>query len=222
MDINLNEIEIRVIGALMEKEMTTPDYYPLTLNALVSACNQKSNRHPVMDLDKKTVAKALDRLCRKELVWEKSMAGSRVLKYAHRMRETFNLSPKEAAVICLLFLRGPQTSGELKSRSARMCRFADTAEVEKLLTFLSQRENGPFVVSLPRRAGQRETRYAHLFSGEIDLDEQAEVQADSDPLIMQVRADDEKIAELERKVDALSAELNELKNRFAEFTKQFE
>lgn len=170
MNIRLDALEARVIGCLIEKQITTPDQYPLSLNALTNACNQKSNRDPVMDLDEGTVQRTVDGLARKHFVIEKSGFGSRVPKYQHRFCNSefgpLKLSPQELAIVCELLLRGPQTPGELRGRAARMAAFADSAEVERTLEQLMQREDGPFVARLPREPGRREARYAHLFSGE--------------------------------------------------------
>lgn len=163
--------ETRVIGCLIEKEITTPEQYPLSLNALTNACNQKSNRDPVLDLDEAAVQQIVDQLARKRLVSEQSGYGSRVPKYQHLFCNTnfgtLKFSPQELGVVCELFLRGPQTPGELRSRASRMCRFGDVTEVEAVLHSLATRADGPFVVRLAREPGKRESRYAHLFSGEI-------------------------------------------------------
>jgi|KBSMisStandDraft_5_1062788.scaffolds.fasta_scaffold87885_2 uncharacterized protein YceH (UPF0502 family) len=171
MNIELTAIEARVIGCLIEKQVTTPDQYPLSLNALVNACNQKSNRDPVLELDERTVQQTLDGLARKHLVVERSGFGSRVPKYQHRFCNTeygtLKLDPPELAIVCELLLRGPQTPGELRSRAARMAPFSDVSDVEAALTRLSERADGPFVVRLAREPGRRDSRYAHLFSGEV-------------------------------------------------------
>ncbi|MBX5462018.1 MAG: DUF480 domain-containing protein [Steroidobacteraceae bacterium] len=172
MKIELSPMEARVIGCLIEKQITTPDQYPLSLNALVNACNQKSNRDPVMDVDEATVQAAVDSLSKKHLVLERSGFGSRVPKYQHRFCNTefgtLKLSPQELAIVCELMLRGPQTPGELRSRASRLAPFADASEVEATLESLQKREDGPFVVRLAREPGRRESRYAHLFSGPVD------------------------------------------------------
>ena len=171
MNIELTLQETRVIGCLIEKEITTPEQYPLSLNALTNACNQRSNRDPVLDLDEVSVQQVVDGLIRKFHVSEHGGFGSRVPKFQHRFCNsnygTLKFSPQELGVICELFLRGPQTPGELRSRTARLCRFADVTEVEAVLAQLAGREDGPFVVRLPREPGKRESRYAHLFSGEV-------------------------------------------------------
>jgi uncharacterized protein YceH (UPF0502 family) len=171
MDLVLDEHEARVVGSLLEKEITTPDQYPLSLNALTNACNQKSNRDPVMSLDEAQVLAALDSLRGKHLILEKSGFGSRVPKYQHRFCNTqfgtLQFSEQEFGLVCVLLLRGPQTPGELRSRTQRLCRFSDVGEVEACLEALADREDGPFVVRLAREPGKRESRYAHLFSGEV-------------------------------------------------------
>jgi uncharacterized protein len=170
--IVLSPIEARVIGCLIEKQITTPDQYPLSLNALVNACNQKSNRDPVLELEERIVQQAVDDLGRKHFVVEKSGFGSRVPKYQHRFCNTeygtLKLDPQELAIVCELLVRGPQTPGELRSRAARMASFSDVSEVEAALTRLSEREDGPFVTQLVREPGRRDSRYAHLFSGPVE------------------------------------------------------
>ena len=171
MKIELTAIEARVIGCLIEKQITTPDHYPLSLNALVNACNQKSNRDPVLELEERIVQQTVDGLGRKHLVVEKSGFGSRVPKYQHRFCNTeygtLKFDPQELAIVCELLVRGPQTPGELRSRAARMAPVTDVSEIEAALTRLSEREDGPFVTRLAREPGRRDSRYAHLFSGEV-------------------------------------------------------
>src|ERR1700739_3507287 len=171
MNIELSPIEARVIGCLIEKQITTPDQYPLSLNALVNACNQKSNRDPVMSADEEAIQTTLDHLIRKHLVIKKSGFGSRVPKYQHRFCNTefgtLKFDPQELAIVCELLVRGPQTPGELRSRAARMAPVTDVSEIEAALTRLSNREDGPFVTRLAREPGRRDSRYAHLFSGEV-------------------------------------------------------
>ena len=171
MKIELTALEARVIGSLIEKQITTPDQYPLSLNALANACNQKSNRDPVMDLDEATVQKTLDSLSKKHFVMEKSGFGSRVPKYQHRFCNTefgtLKLDPQELAIVCELLVRGPQTPGELRTRASRMAPFAETSEVEAALAKLAQRADGPFVVRLAREPNRRDSRWAHLFSGPV-------------------------------------------------------
>ena len=169
MNIRLDALEARVLGCLVEKEITTPDQYPLSLNALVNACNQKSNRDPVLELDEATVQATLDGLGRRHLVLERSGFGSRVLKYRHRLcngdHNPLQFSPQELAIVCELLLRGPQTPGELKARVQRMAPFADAGAVEATLAGLKARPDGPFVVRLPRQSGARDARWAQLFTG---------------------------------------------------------
>jgi len=171
MNIELSALEARVIGCLIEKQVTTPEQYPISLNALTNACNQKSNRDPVLQLPEAEVQGLIDALSRKHLVLEKSGFGSRVPKYHQRFCNTefsvFQFTPQERAIVCELLLRGAQTPGELRSRAARMAAFADAGEVEAALEALAHREAGPLVVRLAREPGRRETRYAHLFGGPI-------------------------------------------------------
>jgi uncharacterized protein len=214
MDIELNEIEVRVLGALVEKETTTPDYYPMSLNALINACNQKSNREPVMNLDESTVREALDSLNAKGLAGPISTAESRVTKYAHRLPETFNFDRRETAILCVLFLRGPQTPGELRGRTERMYRFDGLEAVESVLHRLIEREP-PLVKRLPRLPGAKESRYAHLLAGEVEAG--GELNAASD-----AGCDTERIARLESEVAALRNELADLRQQLVDFRKQFE
>jgi uncharacterized protein len=230
MKIELTFIEARVVGCLIEKQITTPDQYPLSLNALVNACNQKSNRDPVLDLDERTVQQTVDDLGRKHIVVEKSGFGSRVPKYQHRFCNTeygtLKLDPQELAVVCELLLRGPQTPGELRSRASRMAAFTDVSEVEAALTRLSEREDGPFVVRLAREAGRRDSRYAHLFSGEVAVGDASENEAPvgtdaGRPTPLSTPAEtafpdmrqEQRLARLEEEVRALRAELNDLRTR---------
>lgn len=206
MTIELAPHEARVIGCLVEKQIATPEQYPLSLNALVGACNQKSNRDPVLELDEATVQHTLDALAKKYLVSEETGYGSRVAKYRHRFCNseygTLKFSPRELAVVCELLLRGPQTPGELRGRASRLCPFRDADEVEATLEQLSRREDGPFVIRLPREPGKREARYAHLFGGAIDIPEESAAPAES------AAAGHE---QLERRVAALEAEVARLR-----------
>ncbi len=212
----LNHVEIRVLGSLIEKDITTPDYYPLSLNALVNACNQKSNRDPVMSLDEDTVRDGLRALNEKGLAGPVSSADSRVPKYEHRLQEVFNLPRAETAVLCVLLLRGPQTPGELRGRTERMHRFEELSDVHSTLQRLIQREP-PLVQMLPRQPGTKETRYMHLLSGEMEM---AEPPA-GEPATT-TSADDERIARLESEIGSLKAEIAALKKELQEFRKQFE
>jgi uncharacterized protein YceH (UPF0502 family) len=218
MNIVLSEIEARVLGALVEKDITTPDYYPLSLNALVNACNQKNNRDPIMNLEEGAVRDALDGLQEHGLAGRVSGADSRVTKYEHRLQEAFNFSRGETAVLCVLLLRGPQTPGELRGRTERMHRFEDLDAVQSTLQKLMQREP-PLVVVLPRQPGTKEFRYAHLLSGEVEaggltLPQMVSPSGSS--------ADKERVSRLEEAVAALQNEVRELKRQLAEFRKQFE
>jgi hypothetical protein len=200
-----------VLGALLEKEITTPEYYPMSLNALVNACNQKSNRDPVVSYDDDTVEDAIAALKPKGLMLTITGAGSRVAKYAHRLSEKLNLGRRETAILCELMVRGPQTVGELKNRADRMHSFGDLQEVESVLERMSE-----LVAKLPRRPGEKEQRYAHLLSGEPQSTEAFEGAAEVHPQ----RAD--RIAALESETARLREELVDLKRQFADFRRQFE
>ncbi|HEY6390948.1 MAG TPA: YceH family protein [Bryobacteraceae bacterium] len=204
----LHPIEVRVLGSLLEKEITTPEYYPLSLNALINACNQKSNREPPVNFDQETVEHALQTLRDKGLLLTITGAGSRVPKYGHRISEKLNLGRRELAILCELMLRGPQTLGELRTRADRMHSFDDLAQVESVIEHLPE-----LITKLPRRAGEKEARYAHLLSGEPAIPE-------NEPEVSQPRSD--RIAVLEAEVAELRSELESLKEQFAEFRKQFE
>ena len=173
METLLSEAEVRVLGSLAEKQVTTPDYYPLTMNALVHACNQISNRDPVVQYEERQVAEAVDSLRLKNLVYIFYGADSRVPKYKHMMREVYSLSPQELAVMCVLMLRGPQTVGEIRGRTGRLYEFADLAEVEATLDGLARRDEGPLVVRLPRQPGRKDSRYAHTLAGVPEVPEEA-------------------------------------------------
>jgi len=211
-EVQMSPAEARIVGALMEKEATTPDYYPLSLNALINACNQKSNREPVMELDENTVRDVLESLRDKRLAGPTSSADSRVTKYEHRMQELFNFTRGESAIICVLLLRGPQTPGELRGRTERLHRFEELSDVQSTLQRLMQRTPA-LVAMLPRQPGTKEARYAHLFSGNVDtvVNPQPSTRAFESPS-----------AGLEEEVRALRAEVEELKRQFAEFKKQFD
>jgi uncharacterized protein YceH (UPF0502 family) len=215
MNIELSPIEARVIGCLIEKQITTPDQYPLSLNALVNACNQKSNRDPVMSADEAAIQSTLDHLSRKHLVIEKSGFGSRVPKYQHRFCNTefgsLKFTPQELAIVCELLVRGPQTPGELRTRAARMASFSDVGQVETALESLSSRADGPFVVRLPREPGRRDSRYAHLFSGAVTIpvlteDSMTGPSMESEPA-------PSRLERLEKEVQQLKEELNNIKAR---------
>ncbi|WP_117234132.1 YceH family protein [Vibrio maerlii] len=211
MNIELSPVEARVIGCLIEKEVTTPDHYPLTLNSLTSACNQKSNREPVMDLTESDVLDAVEALISRRLVSDESSFNSRVSKYQHRFCNTefgdLQLNEKERGIVCSMLVRGAQTPGELRTRTNRLCQFTDVKEVEATLEAMANREAGALVVKLPREPGKRESRYQHLFSGEVDL---AALEAAA-PVSQSSVAGNARIDELEQQVQELKAELAELK-----------
>jgi hypothetical protein len=216
MNIELSPLEARVIGCLIEKQITTPDQYPLSLNALVNACNQKSNRDPVMEVDEPTIQATLDHLAKKHFVVERSGFGSRVPKYQHRFCNTeygtLKLTPQELAIVCELLLRGPQTPGELRTRASRMAPFSEVGQVEAALESLRSREDGPFVVRLPREPGRRDARYAHLFSGAVAL---PAIEAEPQALALASVAAETpaRLERLEEQVRRLREELDDLKRR---------
>jgi len=217
MDILLSDVETRVLGSLVEKELT-PEYYPLSLNALVNACNQKSNRDPVMSLDEEAVREAMRTLDKKGLAGAADNMVSRVSKYEHRLQEAYNFTRHEIAILAELLLRGPQTPGELRSRADRMHKFDDLGIVQSTLQRLMKREP-PLVKMLPRQPGTKEARYAHLLSGG------AELPPPDHPVGSAVRSgpnDGERIARLEARIETLQSEIADLKQQFAAFRKQFE
>lgn len=217
---NLTLAETRIIGALLEKELTTPDQYPLSLNSLTTACNQKTNREPVMDLSETEVRATVDDLLKKRLVMEESGFGSRVSKLRHRFCNTefgaLKLSPQEVGIVCVLLLRGAQTPGELRTRTNRLCEFGDAHHVEQCLDAMAARDE-PLVVKLPREPGQREVRYAHLFGGDVDTAQQPMRSISSTSFIGastdSSTADDERITQLEQQVAQLQQEISALKQR---------
>ena len=219
MNIQLTALEARVIGSLIEKAITTPDQYPLSLNALTNACNQKSNRDPVLELDERTVQETLDSLARKHLVMERSGFGSRVPKYQHRFCNTgfgtLEFTPQETAILCELMLRGPQTPGELRSRASRMAPITEVGEVEAALARLAAREDGPFVVRLAREPGKRESRYAHLLSGSVEGAAEGIEQFAAEAPAAAPRADgkslQERVTQLEQRVEELQREIAALR-----------
>lgn len=220
MDFVLNEIEARVLGSLIEKDITTPDYYPLSLNALTNACNQKNNREPLMALEEGAIRQALRTLNEKGLAGTAGGADSRVTKYEHRLQEAFNFTRPEVAVLCVLLLRGPQTPGELRGRTERMHRFEELADVLSALQHLMQREP-PLVKMLSRQPGTKESRYAHLLCGELES-WMAPAPVEAHPVVGHGTANDERIARLEAEVVALKKEQAELKEQLESFRKQFE
>jgi uncharacterized protein YceH (UPF0502 family) len=218
----LNETEIRVLAALWEKEITTPEYYPLSLNALVNACNQKSNREPVMHVDEGSVRSALRSLDDNSLARSVSAADSRVTKYEHRLQEAFNFDRREAAIFCELLLRGPQTPGELRSRAERMHHFDDLSEVQSALQRLMNRDPA-LVKVLARQPGTKEARYVHLLSGDIPAASSAE--AHERPAIANREnqaKDTSRLESLESEVAQLRKDIADLKQQLATFRKQFE
>jgi uncharacterized protein YceH (UPF0502 family) len=216
-DIVLSEFEARVLGCLVEKEITTPEYYPLSLNALVHACNQKSNRDPLMNLDENAVRHAL-RMLGEQMLARSASGDSRVAKYEHRLPDTFNFTRPETAILCELLLRGPQTPGELRSRAERMHPFEDLSVVQSTLKHLMERDP-PLVKVLPRQAGNKEARYMHLLSGDVEVREA--------PLVKEaapsgISGENERITCLEAEISDLQKEVADLKKQFAEFRKQFD
>jgi uncharacterized protein YceH (UPF0502 family) len=220
----LTEIETRVLGSLIEKDITTPDYYPLSLNALVNACNQKNNRDPVMALDETAVRDALASLQEKRMAGPASGADSRVTKFEHRLQEVFNFDRREIAVICVLLLRGPQTPGELRNRTDRMYHFEALDDVVSTLDRLAQREP-PLAAVLPRQPGTKESRYTHLFSGESpmsDAGESASVARAPSPATAGAIPVADRLMALEEEVARLRQQLAEVQEQLATFRKQFE
>ena len=217
----LNEVEVRVVGSLIEKQVSTPEYYPLTLNALTHACNQTSNRDPVVSYDERTVTQALESLRAKNLVYVFYGSDSRVPKYKQMLSDVFHLSPPERAVMCVLLLRGSQTVGEIRGRTNRLYEFKDLAEVEATLEGLIARDDPAIVLKLPRQAGQKEARYAHLLAGDVAISEPPE--APRTPMAAPApRAEGERVKRLEAEVEALRQEITELRQQFDDFRKQFE
>jgi uncharacterized protein YceH (UPF0502 family) len=212
----LSDVEVRVLGSLIEKDITTPDYYPLSLNALVNACNQKNNRDPVMTLDEDSVRAALDSLQAQRLAGPAHGADSRVTKYEHRLQEIFNFDRREVAILCVLLLRGAQTPGELRGRAERMYRFEELEDVHATLDRLSQRQP-PLVAVLPRQPGTKESRYMHLLSGNVAPGEVAPARSS-----LSSSAADDRIASLENEMAELRRGLAEMQQQLAAFRKQFE
>lgn len=215
MDIELSPIEARVLGAFIEKELTTPDYYPLSPNALTNACNQKSNRSPVMQLDESEVMETVERLRKKGLAMQSQDAGSRVIKFRHILREKLYLDDHELAILAELLLRGAQTPGELRARADRMARFEDLSKVEQTLQELIDKDPA-MAVKLARQAGRKEHRYMHLFSGPVDEEECGQAA----PVVLS--GTNTSIAALEEDVKQLKEELATLKEEFSTFRQQFE
>ncbi len=212
MFIELNEIEARIVGCLIEKENTTPDYYPLTLNALVNACNQKSNRNPVVSYEEETVEKGLESLQRKDVVYLFYGSGSRTPKYKHLLPKLLDLNNPETAIMCVLLLRGAQTLGELNQRTNRLYEFSGLDEINEAIESMIRREE-PLVFKLPKQPGQKEARIAHLLCGNVDVES----------FVYEVPKSTRTInTELAQRVEKLESELDSIRNEFQEFKKQFE
>ena len=221
MELTLNPIEVRVLSSLVEKSCSTPEYYPMTLNALTAACNQKSNRDPVMQVSSQDVVRALDSLRDRKLAWSVSIAGSRAPKYRHSVGDVYQLTPPQLAVLCELMLRGPQTVGELRTHAERLCKLTDTAEVLSVLQQFITWSGGPLATVAPRRSGQREERYAHLLGGPLSGGSESVLPA-AEPARLSLMAENERIAALETKVVAMEDEMARLKAEFADFARQFQ
>lgn len=215
----LSEIEVRVLGSLVEKQITTPEYYPLTLNSLTTACNQKNNRNPVTAYSEDQVAQALEALREKNLAYVFYGSTSRVPKYKHVMPEVMRLSQPEVALLCALMLRGPQTPGELRGNASRFHEFHSLEEVEETLNSLMSRDGEPLVARLERQAGQKEIRFAHLLSGEVAIDESPESIV---PRRAPAASQTDRVAKLEEEVSALKVQVEELRQRLETFKQQFE
>ena len=220
MDKDLTQLELRVLGSLIEKEVTTPDQYPLSLNALVLACNQKSNREPVLQLEETEVSEVIDDLAKRYLVSEQTGFGSRVVKYKHKFCNSvvgdLQLTPEQLGVICVLFLRGPQTPGELRSRTNRLCKFNDVGEVEAVLGELMQWESGPLVTRFPREPGKRESRYAHLFGGEVEANVEIVQESHDDEAPASRPGSDIRLNRLEQQVAQMRTEIDRLRQAISE------
>lgn len=221
MEALLNQVEARVLGSLIEKQITTPSYYPLTLAALTAACNQKSNRNPVTALDEKDVARAILTLRDKHLAWETAEAGARVMKYSHNIAGQFTFSSEQLAVLCELILRGPQTGGELRTHCERMHPLGDSAQTEAVLQSLIEYPDSPLAAKLPREPGRRENRYTHLLCGKAVLPPES-LKPQPEPATLAVRAENERLAALEDEVKQLRTEISDIQRQLAEFRKQFE
>ena len=219
MSTQLSETEVRVLGSLVEKQLTTPEYYPLTMNALTAACNQKSNRDPVMTLGETEIQSAIDRMRDLNLVYLFYGSGTRTVKYKHMLPSVYELDPAGTAVMTVLMLRGTQTIGEIRDRTGRLFEFRDLNEVQAALDELTRRDE-PLIVKLERQPGQKEARYAHLLSGEVDASKFAA--AERTPGGAGASASNERLEKLESEVERLSSELSEFRAMFDEFRKQFD
>ena len=216
----LTENEIRVLGVLIEKQITTPEYYPLTLNSLTAACNQKNNRNPVLSLAESDVERALDSLREKNLAYVFHGSTSRVPKYKHVAPEVLQLNPAELAAMCVLMLSGPQTVGEIRTRGSRLYDFKGMEEVDETVHALATRESDPMVVKLPRQPGQKDARFAHLLAGELAAEAIAESVAPSRPARREHEVD--RVSNLEAQIQTLTKQIEGLTAQFEEFKKQFE
>lgn len=215
----LTHVEVRILGALAEKAVTTPDNYPLSLSALTAACNQTTNRDPIMQLDDDTVNEAIVTLRRRSFLRAIQPAGSRVTKYQHLLADALDLDPREIALLGVLMLRGPQTPGELHARTARLAEFADTADMESVLERLIARDPLPLVTRLARRAGQKEARYAHVLAGEVTVHD--EPSSDVEIQARAVTTGSSRIDELQQEVEALRSEVADLRAQFVAFREEF-
>ena len=220
MNLTLNEYELRALGSMVEKQIATPDYYPMTLNAVINACNQKNHRDPVVSYDESIVARAIESLRDKKLAYVFHGSEARTPKYGHLFQKAFDLSEADVPLMCVLILRGPQTPGELRSRTQHLRNFESLAEVETLLQGLSMREE-PLIVKLPRQPGSRESRFAHLLGYPVEMDLR-EPPAPATYAVQPSPADNERISKLEEEVASLRQEIKELSLQLAEFRKQFE
>ena len=218
METILTDIETRVLSALVEKQLTTPEYYPLTLNSLTTACNQKNNRNPVTSYSEEQVAQGLETLREKNLAYVFYGSSSRVPKYKHVMPEVLHLTAAETALMCALMLRGPQTPGELRSNASRLHEFSGLEEIESTLNALISHDPEPFVVRLPRQPGQKEVRFAHLLNGEVAV----ETTAEESVTRRVVSPQGDRLAKLEQEVNELKGQMETLQQQFDQFKKQFE
>ncbi len=218
----LESIDARVLACLIEKSMTTPEYYPLTLKALTAACNQKSNRHPIMSLSEKGVVLALDRLRDRQLAWSVTLAGSRTPRYRHSLTDVLPMPDTHVAVLCELILRGPQTLGELRTHTTRMVAIPDLTTLQTILRELSDRADGPLVTALPNQPGRREVRYAHLVCGPPAEPSDSGVSGVEEPARQAVMADNDRLTALESRTAALEEALARVSARLTEFERQFE
>ena len=222
MDLVLEAVEVRVLGALIEKEVMTPEYYPLTLNALTAACNQKSNRDPVVQFDEKTVVRTLDALRDRDLIHMVSGADMRVPKYRQVFSEKLDLAPSQVALICVLMLRGPQTLGEIRGRTNRLYEFSGLEEVEQTIADLNARDDGPMIEKLPRQTGRKESRFAQLLSEVPEASDEEEAAAHLEQATIEVRGENERLARLEVEIGELREELAAVRAEFQRFREQFE